>query len=176
MKDSQKDKQQIKTETLSRRNLLKKTAAGTLGVAGFVKGFPYIHASGHTTLRYMATGVSQHSQIAAKAKEELGINIEYMTVTSDEEVKKSKGYYSELNFKQRKEILSSIKYVHKIIPSKWNISDKFLKKHKIDLLIHGNDYSFKIKKIKTKIFKRTQKISSSLIRKKSYKIYKKLNK
>ncbi len=89
MKDSQKNKQRIKKETLSRRNLLKKTAAGTLGIAGFVKGFPYIHASGHTTLRYMATGVSQHTQIAAKAKEELGINIEYMTVTSDEEVKKA---------------------------------------------------------------------------------------
>ena len=73
----------------SRRRLIKGTAVGALAGTGLIKGFPYVHASEAMTLRYMATGVSQHSQIAAKAKEELGITIEYITVTSDEEVKKA---------------------------------------------------------------------------------------
>ena len=89
MKNQIKKSKLDNSEHISRRKLIKSTAAGALGVAGFVKGFPYIHASSRITLRYMATGVSQHSQIAAKAKEDLGINIEYMTVTSDEEVKKA---------------------------------------------------------------------------------------
>ena len=40
-----------------------------------------------------------------------------VALTSDEEVKKYKGYNPELNFNKRKEILESIKYVDKVIKS-----------------------------------------------------------
>ena len=80
-------------------------------------------------------------------------------MTSDKEIKKYKGYFPELNFVQRKEIISSIKYVKKVIKSKWIINDNFLKKHKISLLIHGNDNSNKVKKKKIKIFDRTKGIN-----------------
>ncbi len=53
------------------------------------------------------------------------------------------------------------------------IDEKFLKKHKIDFVVHGNDNSNKIKKEKMIIFKRTKGISSSLIRKRSIQILKK---
>ena len=96
-----------------------------------------------------------------------------VALTSDAQVKKHKGYMPELNFSQRKEILKSIIYVNKIIKSNWMIDEKFLEKHKIDFVVHGNDNSNKIKKEKMIIFKRTKGISSSLIRKRSIQILKK---
>ena len=51
-----------------------------------------------------------------------------VALSTDKETKKYKGYFPELNFKQRKEIVSSIKYVKKVIPSKWIITNKFFKK------------------------------------------------
>ncbi len=96
-----------------------------------------------------------------------------VALTSDDQVKKYKGYKPELNFSQRKEILKSIIYVNKVIKSNWMIDEKFLKKHKIDFVVHGNDNSNKIKKEKMIIFKRTKGISSSLIRKRSIQILKK---
>ena len=96
-----------------------------------------------------------------------------VALTSDAQIKKFKGYKPELNFSQRKEILKSIIYVNKVIKSNWMIDEKFLKKHKIDFVVHGNDNSNKIKKEKMIIFKRTKGISSSLIRKKSIQILKK---
>ena len=96
-----------------------------------------------------------------------------VALTSDDQVKTYKGYKPELNFSQRKEILKSIIYVNKVIKSNWMIDEKFLKKHKIDFVVHGNDNSNKIKKEKMIIFKRTKGISSSLIRKRSIQILKK---
>lgn len=96
-----------------------------------------------------------------------------VALTSDAQIKKHKGYKPELNFSQRKEILKSIIYVNKVIKSNWMIDDNFLKKHRIDFVVHGNDNSNKIKKEKMIIFKRTKGISSSLIRKKSIQILKK---
>jgi glycerol-3-phosphate cytidylyltransferase len=89
-----------------------------------------------------------------------------VALTTDDEVKKNKKKISILNYKQRKEILLSIKYVSKVIPSKWKLDNKFLKKHNIDLLIHGSDNSNDIPKDKLKIFKRTKNISSTNIYKK----------
>ena len=60
-------------------------------------------------------------------------------LTSDEEIIKSKGYRPEMNFSQRKEIISSIKFVKKVIKAPWLIDDNFLKLHKADLLVHGSD-------------------------------------
>ena len=92
-----------------------------------------------------------------------------VALTSDEEIKKNKGYTSELNFSQRKEILMSIKYVSKVIKSKWLIKENFLKKNKIHYLVHGNDNSNIVKKNKLIIFKRTKGISSTILRKRSKK-------
>ena len=71
-----------------------------------------------------------------------------------------------LNFSQRKEILLAIKYVYKVIKAKFLITDEFLKNNKIDFLVHGQDNLNKVKFSKIKIFKRTNFISSTLLRKK----------
>jgi glycerol-3-phosphate cytidylyltransferase len=89
-----------------------------------------------------------------------------VALTNDKEIKKTKGYKSELNFNQRKEVLLGIKYVYKVISSKWSINEKFLKKNKIDYLVHGNDCSNPVSPVKKIIFKRTKDISSNEIRKK----------
>ena len=64
-----------------------------------------------------------------------------VALTKDSEIKKFKGYKPELNYSQRKEIVNAIRYVDKVIPSNFFLDEKFLNKHKIDLLIHGNDYN-----------------------------------
>ena len=87
-----------------------------------------------------------------------------VALTSDEEIYNSKGYRPEMNFLQRKEILSSIRFVKKVVKSPWLIDDKFLKRHKIDLLIHGHDNMNIVDKNRIKIVKRTANISSSGIR------------
>lgn len=92
-----------------------------------------------------------------------------IALTTDREIKKTKGVKPELNFSQRKEILSSIKYVTKIIPSPWLINEKFMKKYKFDFLIHGHDNKNLVNRKKTIIFKRTKGISTTLLRKKSCK-------
>ena len=94
-----------------------------------------------------------------------------VALSTDKEVKKYKGYLPELNFKQRKEIVSSIKYVDKVIPSKWKITNQFLKSKKIDVIIRGSDHKKDKFKIKSIVFSRTRGISSNLIRKKAAKIF-----
>ncbi len=89
-----------------------------------------------------------------------------VALTTDKEVKKNKIKTPIFNYKQRKEILLSIRYVSKVVPSKWKIDYKFLKKYNVDLLVHGNDNSNDIPKDKIKIFKRTKNISSTKILKK----------
>ena len=89
-----------------------------------------------------------------------------VALTKDKEILKYKKFKSPLNFYQRKEILESIRYVSKVIPSNYHISQKFLVKNKIDFLVHGNDNKNDIDKKYLKIFKRTKKISSSKLRKK----------
>lgn len=93
-----------------------------------------------------------------------------VALTTDKEVKKFKGYLPEIKFKYRKEILSSIKYVSSVVPSKWRINNLFLKKNKIDIIVRGSDYKNEKFKVKTIIFPRTRSISSSTLRKKSRKI------
>ena len=107
-----------------------------------------------------------HIRILKKAKK-LGYVI--VALTTDKQIKKHKGYRSELNFNQRKEILDSIKYIDKIVPSKWLIDEKFLDLHKIDLLVHGNDNPNKISQKRLRIYKKTKNISANKIRRKIYK-------
>jgi cytidyltransferase-like protein len=99
-----------------------------------------------------------------------------VALTTDDEVYSNKGYLPELNFQERKEILKAISYVSEVIPSKWLIEDEFIKNHGIDILVHGNDNSNEITACEVAIFKRTQGISSSGLRKKSFDIQKNLNK
>jgi putative spermidine/putrescine transport system substrate-binding protein len=74
---------------VSRRGVLKGTAAaaGLVAGSGLVKGFPYVMAAEEITLRYAGTAVNQHSQIAEQVKADLGINIQYIPLTSDDVVK-----------------------------------------------------------------------------------------
>ncbi len=91
----------------------------------------------------------------------------YVGLTSDKEIKKYKKYGPLLNFKSRKEIISSIKYVSGVIKCNFNIDNKFFKKHKFDLMIHGSDNKNSLDKKYVKILKRTKNVSASLLRKKS---------
>ena len=64
----------------TRRTFLKGSAA--LGATTLAA--PYVHAQEPVTLRYLSTAVNQSPAIAAKASEDLGINIEYIAVTTDD--------------------------------------------------------------------------------------------
>ena len=96
-------------------------------------------------------------------------------LTTDKQIKKFKGYFPELNYKFRREILSEIKGVKVIVPTNWLITQKFLDKHKIDILISGGDYKNRKFKTKTINFNRTSSVSSTMLRKKSAKILKNKN-
>ncbi len=96
-----------------------------------------------------------------------------VALTRDSEIRKYKGYYPEIKYKHRKEILESIKYVKKVIPSNFFIDKKYLEKNNITYLVHGKDNKNEIVKSKLKIFKRTKGISSSILRNRVLKIKKK---
>ena len=95
-----------------------------------------------------------------------------VALTKDQQIKKYKGYNPEIKYVHRQEIIESIKYVKKVIPSNFYLDDKYLKKNKIDFLVHGNDKKNSIKYSKLKIFKRTKGISSIILRKKVLKVMK----
>ena len=94
-----------------------------------------------------------------------------VALTTDKEILKKKKITKILSYKERKEIIESIKFVKKVIPSNWQIDNNFLIKNDIDFLVHGNDNKNDIPKKKLKIFSRTKGISSSMIRKKIIKNY-----
>ena len=87
-----------------------------------------------------------------------------VALTSDEEIIKHKGYEPELSYEFRKEILESIKYVDEVIESPWHLNNDFLTKSGADYLLHGSDNSNNINESKLIILKRTEGISSSLLR------------
>ena len=111
-----------------------------------------------------------HTRLIKKASKFGNVII---ALTKDKEIKKYKGYTPEIKFRNRKEILQSFKHVHRVVPCNFIITDKFLKNLNIDFLVHGNDNFNKVSKNKIKIFKRTNGISSTLIRKKACKNLKK---
>ena len=88
-----------------------------------------------------------------------------IALTSDKELKKHKKINPELNYKQRKEILQEIKGVFKIIPSKYELTQKFVDMNNIDILVQGSDYRKRKFKNKTITFSRTKNISSTILRK-----------
>ena len=76
--------------SLSRRTFLKGAgAAAGLAAGAGIQGFPYVIAQEEITLRYAGTAVNQHAGIAQKLKEDLGINLQYIPLTSDDVVKKA---------------------------------------------------------------------------------------
>ena len=98
----------------------------------------------------------------------------YVALTSDKEIIKHKKFEPELNFNQRKEILLACKYVFKVIKSKFYIDNNFMKKYKLDKLIHGTDNRNKLDKKYVLTFSRTPNISSTYMRYLSFINYKKL--
>ncbi len=85
-------------------------------------------------------------------------------LSSDKDIIKYKGYTPELSYKFRKEILLSVKYVKKVICTNYHVTEKDISKNKINLLIHGSDFSNHLTKTKFIKFKRTRGISSTKLR------------
>ena len=85
-------------------------------------------------------------------------------LSSDKDIIKYKGYTPELSYKFRKEILLSVKYVKKVICTNQHVTEKDISKNKINLLIHGSDFSNHLTKTKFIKFKRTRGISSTKLR------------
>tara|TARA_Y100000589_G_scaffold133471_1_gene127489 strand:- start:3225 stop:3629 length:405 start_codon:yes stop_codon:yes gene_type:complete len=108
-----------------------------------------------------------HIRLLKKASE-YGIVI--IALTTDEEIKKNKGYSPELSYSEREEILLSIKYVYQVIPSTWLIDEEFLDINNIDLLVHGSDNSNPISKDRLLILPRTPNISSTKLRERAKEI------
>jgi putative spermidine/putrescine transport system substrate-binding protein len=74
------------TKTIKHRGVTRRTliqSAVTLGGAQAITGFPAVHADEPMTLRYLGTAVNQSTDIANKVKEDLGITVQYVPVTTD---------------------------------------------------------------------------------------------
>src|SRR5258707_7732234 len=74
----------------SRRSILK-GAACVAGVATGTRGitsFPAVHAQEPKVLRYLGTAVNQSLDIARKVKEDTGITIEYIPLSTDDVTKR----------------------------------------------------------------------------------------
>ncbi|MBL6076471.1 extracellular solute-binding protein [Belnapia sp. T18] len=67
-----------------RRQLLQGAAGLAAGLAA-----PAVHAQGAVTLRYVGTAVNQHAGIKEKVRQDLGITLEYIPVTSDDVVRRA---------------------------------------------------------------------------------------
>jgi len=87
-----------------------------------------------------------------------------VALTTDEEIRKQKGYEPEMDLVSRREILEAIRYVDEVVPSPWLIEQDFLDRHRIDLLIHGSDNTNPIDQDRLLVLPRTSGISSSIIR------------
>ena len=74
-------------------------------------------------------------------------------------------------YEQRAEILRAIKYVTEVVPSPWLVTDNFISKHSIDILVHGDDNSNEVSSCSVVNFPRTKGISSTLLRRRSHEIY-----
>ena len=61
---------------------------GAAAAAGALAA-PAVHAQGPVTLRFVGTAVNQHQGIKDKVKEDLGVNLEYIAVTSDDVVRRA---------------------------------------------------------------------------------------
>lgn len=107
-----------------------------------------------------------HIELLRRAKE-LG---DYLIVgISTDEFNEKKGKVSHFSYSVRKEMVEAIKYVDKIIPeSDWPQKKEDIKKHKIDMLVMGDDWKGKFDDLneicKVVYLPRTPNISSSAIK------------
>ena len=90
-----------------------------------------------------------------------------VALVTNKDIKKFKGYEPEMSYSQRKEVIQSIRYVNKVVPTKFILNDKFLNKYKIDFLGHGDDNINLVNEKRLLIFRRTKNISSYLLRKRA---------
>lgn len=97
-----------------------------------------------------------------------------VALTSDSEVKRQKGYFPELNFSQRKQILEAISFVSEVVESPWLIDEAFLDFHECDFLMHGDDNTNNLPPDRVVTVARTKDISSSMLRQIAAKIAKSL--
>ncbi len=88
-----------------------------------------------------------------------------IALTTDKELINKKKIIPELKYKYRKEILMEMQNVYKVIPSPFELKQKYLDKNKIDIVVQGSDYKKRKFKNKSITFNRTKNISSSIIRK-----------
>src|SRR5207248_6594461 len=84
--DDQKEATMLTDSKCSRRGVLK--AAGALMGSTAIYA-PAVHAQEPKVLRYLGTAVNQSADIAKKVKEDTGITIEYIPVTTDEVTKRA---------------------------------------------------------------------------------------
>lgn len=78
------------TVKLSRRTLLRGAGAvaGAAAGSGAITGFPAVWSAEPKVLRYLGTAVNQSADIAKKVKEDTGITIDYVAVTTDDVTKR----------------------------------------------------------------------------------------
>lgn len=114
----------------------------------------------------MSATLLHHGHIRLlKQASELGEVI--VGLTTDEEVKLHKGYWPEIDWEARKEILMAIRYVTDVVPSPWMLDDAYLDQHKIDLLVHGGENFNQVREDRLVIFPYTSGISSRALREKA---------
>jgi len=114
----------------------------------------------------MSATLLHHGHIRIlKAAAELGEVV--VALAESDEIRIWKGYDPELGFEERKEILEAIRYVDEVVPAPWLITDAFLDRHRIDLLVHGDDNSNAVRPERMVVLPRTPGISSSLLRKRA---------
>ena len=75
-----------RTGGLSRRDLLRTTA---VAAAASALPIPFVHAADPIVIRYAGTGVNAFNEISEKVKAELGIELQFTTLTSDDVVKRA---------------------------------------------------------------------------------------
>ena len=88
-----------------------------------------------------------------------------IALTTDKELINKKKINPELKYKYRKEILMQMKDVYKVIPSPFELKQKYLDTNKVDIVVQGSDYKKRKFRIQSITFNRTKNISSSIIRK-----------
>lgn len=110
-----------------------------------------------------------HINILRRARE-MGEQLIVGLSTDEFNAKKHKESFS--TYKERKEILESIKYVDKVIPEKcWSQKEKDIKKYDVDTFVMGSDWRGEFDHLKEHCdviyLDRTQGISSTKIKSKA---------
>ena len=78
-----------RTGGLCRRDLLRAALMGSAAAAASALPAPFVHAADPIVLRYAGTGVNAFNEISQKVREDLGIELQFTTLTSDDVVKRA---------------------------------------------------------------------------------------